>query len=122
MEDLSLILYTSENYIPIAKLFVQEFNKFSNGLSIPKYIVSNNFKCETDFNSMGFEKVDCNIPHCDGGSHFSKVMLNSLEQVKTDYIILFLEDYILTKNIKINVLDNIINLMKNENIDHISLM
>ena len=49
-------------------------------------------------------------------------MLNSLEQVKTDYIILFLEDYILTKNIKINVLDNIINLMKNENIDHISLM
>lgn len=122
MEDLSLILYTSENYIPIAKLFVQEFNKFSNGLSIPKYIVSNNFKCETDFNSMGFEKVDCNIPHCDGGSHFSKVMLNSLEQVKTDYIILFLEDYILTKNIKINVLNNVINLMKNENIDHISLM
>ena len=54
MEDLSLIVYTSENYIPIAKLFVQEFNKFSNGLSIPKYIVSNNFKCDTDFNSMVF--------------------------------------------------------------------
>ena len=45
-----------------------------------------------------------------------KNILDTLEQVKTDYIILFLEDYILTKNIKINVLDNIINLMKNENL------
>jgi hypothetical protein len=122
MEELSLILYTSVNNTSIAKLFVQEFNKFSDGLSIPKYIVSNNFKCETDFDSLGFKKINCNIPHCDGGTHFTKVMLNSLNQIDSDYILFFLEDYILMKNIKVDTLNNILNFMKNENVDHISLM
>jgi hypothetical protein len=122
MNNLSIVLYTSEKHTPIAKLFVQEFNKFSNGLSIPKYVVSNNFKCDTDFNSMGFNKINCEIPYCGGGTHFEKVMLRSLDEVNTDYILFFLEDYILTKNIKVDILEKLINVMVNENVDHLSLM
>jgi|688.fasta_scaffold26925_5 hypothetical protein len=122
MNNLSVFLYTSERHTPIAKLFVQEFNKFSNGLSIPKYVVSNNFKCETDFDSMGFKKINCNIPYCHGGSHFVNVMLESLKEINTDYILFFLEDYILTKDIKVDVLEQLMNVILNENVDHLSLM
>jgi hypothetical protein len=122
MENLSLLLYTSENHTPIAKLFIQEFNKFSNGLNIPKYIVSNDFKCGNDFTSMGFNMINANIQYCLGGTHFSKVMLKSLNEIQTDFVILFLEDYILINNIKVDVLSNIMNVMVNENIDHLSLM
>lgn len=122
MENLSLVIYTSEKHTPIAKLCAQEFNKFSNGLDIPKYVISNRFKCDTDFNSMGFTKIDCEIPYCDGGTHYSEVMLKSLSEVKTDYVLFLLEDYILMTDIKIKSLESILNVMKDENIDHVSLM
>ena len=44
-------------------------------------------------------------------------MLESLKEINTDYILFFLEDYILTKDIKVDVLEQLMNVILNENVD-----
>jgi hypothetical protein len=49
INNLSALFYTSENHVPIAKLSIDEFNKFSQNIDVKKYLVSNNIKHNLEF-------------------------------------------------------------------------
>ena len=122
MNNLSVVLYTSQKYIPIAELFVKQFNKHSKELDIPKYIISNKFDEGKKLDFFGFQKLSHDIPFCEMGTHFRNVLKNSLERIDSEYILFFLDDYLLIRDIKISNLNKIMKVMVNEKIDHISLM
>jgi hypothetical protein len=120
--NISLLTYTNETYIPIAKLAANQFNKHSAGLDIKKYIACNKFN-ENDYNDFeGYNLIDCNISLEKNGSHFARIMMNALKTIDTEYVLFFLEDYFLIKDIKVDVFKNLFNCIVDNNIDYVSLM
>jgi len=120
INNLSVLYYTSENHEPIAKLSIDEFNKFSRNIDIKKYLVSNNIKHNLEF--YDFQIINTLTPYCDGGTHFSQVMLKGLSIIDTEYVLFMLDDYTLFTDIKKENLERIVSVMNDEKIDHVSLM
>jgi hypothetical protein len=122
MTDLSILVYTNEKNLAIAKLAINQIDKFTNNLGIKKYLVSNSLKTNIDFGDSEFELIDSNITYCPGSTHFSKTLINGLSKIESEYVLFFLDDYILLNEIKMNVIDNLIKIMKNHNLDYLSFM
>ena len=120
MNNLSILYYTSENHAPIAKLSIDEFNKFNPNINIKKYLVSNNIKDTLDFSD--FQIINTSTPYCGGGTHFSEVMIKGLSMIDTDYVLFMLDDYTLFTEINKENLERIVSVMNDEKIDHVSLM
>jgi len=120
MNNLSVLYYTSENHVPIAKLSIDEFNKFNSNIDVKKYLVSNNIKHNLDFSD--FQIINTSTPYCGGGTHFGEVMIKSLSIIDTDYVLFMLDDYTLFTEIKKENLEKIVSVMSDEKIDHVSLM
>ncbi len=122
MNNLSILYYTNETSLPICDLAINEFNNFSKNLNLKKYIVSNRFLSDNNFNYNGFEQINANVPLENEGRHISKVLIKSLETIDTKYVLFMLDDMFVMNDIRKNNLEKIINVMDNENIDHFSLM
>ena len=120
MNNISVLYYTSENYVPIVKLSIDEFNKFNQNIDIKKYLVSNDIKHNLDFSD--FQIINTLTPHCDSSTHFSEVMIKGLSIIETDYVLFMLEDFTLFTEIKKENLEKIVSVMSDEKIDHVSLM
>jgi hypothetical protein len=120
--DLSLIIYSSQDYLPLAKTCAEIFNEKPEDLNIPKFIVSNKIPNTNVVSNLGFELIDTNIELKSDKSQFQEVLLKSLETINTKYIMLFLEDYWLVNKFKTNNLEKVMNLVEDNNIDYLSLM
>jgi hypothetical protein len=120
--DLSLIIYTSENNVPLAKTCAELFNENAEDLRVPKYIISNKIPDTNIVSDLGFELIDTNVELKSDKSQFQEVLLKSLELVNTKYVMFFLEDYWLVNKFKTNNLEKVMNLVEDNNIDYLSLM
>jgi hypothetical protein len=122
MDQISLLVYTNENYLEIAKLFVDEFNKHTSDLEIPKFITSNSFSDKKNmFENTGFKLIDTQINWNSDSKHFATVMLQSLEMIDTEYVLFFLEDYFLIKDLKCSNLKKLLEIIHENHIDYLSL-
>lgn len=119
---LSVVFYTNEKYFPIAELAISEFNKFSKNINIEKYLITN--KTQKDYcpNILDFKLLDTNVEFRSDASHFSEVLINGLKKIKTEYVLFFLEDYFLMRDIKKSNLKKLMNVILYNNIDHFSFM
>ena len=120
--DLSVLMYTNESYLPIASLFTKEFNKFSNGLEIKKYVCSNTFNYPHELDFQDFVKLDSSTELSSDSRQFSKVMLDGLKQIDSEYVLFMLDDFFLITEIKVDILNSLIDVMTESKIDHLSLM
>jgi hypothetical protein len=118
INNLSALFYTSENHVPISKLSIDEFNKFSQNIGIKKYLVSNNIKHNLEFSD--FQIINTLTPYCDGGTHFSEVMLKGLSIIDTEYVLFMLDDYTLFTDIKKENIEKLLLVMQDGKIDHLS--
>jgi len=119
--QISVLVYTNENYLEIAKLFVDEFNKHATDLNIPKFLSTNSFSNKKQFfKDSGFNLIDTEIKWDANSKHFSSVLLKSLEEIKTKYIMFFLEDYLLVSNLKLKNLNNLLSIIDKNDIDYLS--
>lgn len=121
MDNLSLLIYTNQSYLPIAHLCAEQINENLNNFKIDKYIASNSFNSNVNFDDLDFKLIDTNIGFSENSHHFSEVLIKSLEEIKTDYVLLFLDDYLIINKIKTDVLSNLVNVMVDEKIDYLSL-
>jgi hypothetical protein len=122
MKDLSLLVYTNQTYLPIAELCLEQIIKHFKGIEIKKYITSNSFDKNFNFDEMGVESLTSSILFNENGSHFSEVLIKALEKINSKYVLFFLDDYFIINNVKKGVLENLISVMEDEKIDYISLM
>lgn len=121
---LTFVMYTNQNYIPIAKLSLNAFFKNCGDQQIKKYLVSNSFPEQTKHlvENLDINLFDSNVPFSDAGNHYGKTILNLLETIETDYIMLFLDDYTIIKPIKWDNIKKLLEIMVDEKIDYFSFM
>lgn len=120
LDNISLIMYTNEKYIPIANLSASQINKHLL-LNIPKYLITNKF-IDYNFNFLDFHIIDTNTPFAHDASHFREVMYKTLKNyINTDYILYFQDDYYLFKDLKINNFLNLFNYIQQQDIGFMSL-
>jgi hypothetical protein len=120
--NLSLIIYTSELQIPFSKICAEQFNLHAPDLNIPKYIVSNRIPDRNLVSNSEFNLIDANVALKSDKSQFQEVLLKSLSQIETEYVLIFLDDYWLINKFKVDSLSKIMNVIETENIDYLSLM
>lgn len=115
--NVGFVVYTNETNIPILKLYLKYLFKHNPDFNLPIYVVANNFIKENLPYKDKVKYLNGNIEWNNHGKHFAKTLLNTLSEVNEEYIFYFCEDYILTDPIDIKGLNNLIQLMKDENID-----
>lgn len=120
MNNLSLLMYTNEKYLPIAYLSALQHNKYLN-LNIKKYLVTNKF-IDYGFNFNDFSIIDTDTSFAGDASHFRNVMYKTLkDHIKTDYILYFQDDYYLIDKIKNDNFLQLFNYVQDKNIGFMSL-
>jgi len=122
-DKISLLIYTSKNYVPISKLCVDEFNNYAKQLTCDKFVVSNEFNNnEHLFNNTGFNLISANVEYSEESRHYTKTLMQGLKQLKTKYVLLWYDDYLLINELKVSNLNKLINIIESNNIDHFSFM
>jgi hypothetical protein len=120
MNNLSLLMYTNEKYIPVAYLSYMQINKYLN-LHIKKYLVTNKF-LDYNFSFDDFSIIDTSISFCDDASHFREVMYKALkEHILTDYILYFQDDYYVLNYVKTDNFIKLFDYIQSKNIGFLSL-
>jgi len=113
------LVYTNETYLPIANLSMSEFDRFNPNFPIKRYLVSNKIG-DFEFKAQNTTLIDCDIPFDGSGNHFSKTMMKAISNISEEYIIFFCDDYLPIGGTKWNLLSELIDMIKNEDIDFIS--
>lgn len=117
--DFCFLVYTNETYLPIANLTMSEFDKFNGPISQNRYLVSNKIR-DFQFDAQNTTFIDCDVQFDGTGKHFSQTMMKALSQINEEYIIFFCDDYLPIGKVKWNILSELFEVIKNENIDFIS--
>lgn len=122
MEQITILLYTNQKYLPIAKLCAKQMDKFVRNEEIKKYLVSNIIDNSISFDDCNISLIEGNIPFYENSRHFAKTLIHGLKHINSDYVVLWLDDYILINELKVDVINNLISIMKDKEIDYLSFM
>ena len=115
--NLAVLIYTNEHNLPILKLFLKYFFKHNSTFDFPIYVVANKIdKIDLPYQDK-ITYLSGNIEFNGAGGHFAQTLINTLPQIKEEYIFYFCEDYLLTHPIDQNALSVLIQMMQYENID-----
>lgn len=121
MNDISLVVYTNEKYLPIAKLSIDQIKQYFSA-PVPKYLATNRFH-DMGLNYDDFIIVDANTNFQVDASHFREVMLQLLSKhMHTKYFLYFSDDYYLIKPTKIDNLTKVLSYVQDNNIGYMSLI
>ena len=122
IDKLSLLIYTCEQYLPISKLSMEEFNRYTTDLEIKKYLVSNKITDNFFTDNLGFELLDSNVKFSENSTHFADNLIYALEKIEEKYVLLWVEDTIIGTDMKSQNLKSVIDLLDENEIDHLSLL
>jgi hypothetical protein len=118
MDNIRFLFFTNENSVPLGELAVKNFFKHNKKEGLNVSLVSNKFK---DNNFQLEDKVSYlsgNVNFKNNGGHFAETLLNVLPQIKEEYIFFFCDDYFFIAETKYDDLTEVINILKNDNIDY----
>lgn len=119
LKDTCILVYTNENYQPIADLSAGEFDKFFPENPIKRYIISNSFK-NYEFKNKNSVFIDAQTEFDGMGGHFGRTMRSGLTHIDEDYIIFFCDDYMLIDKPNLNYLVELMDIIRKDNIDYFS--
>jgi hypothetical protein len=118
MDNIRFLFFTNENGSLLGELAVKHFLKHNKKEGLKVSLVSNKFKD----NSFQFENkisyLSGDIEFQSNGGHFAQTLLKVLPQIEEEYIFFFCDDYFFTAETKYNDLIEILNILKNDNIDY----
>lgn len=119
MNNISLVMYTNEKYLPIAYLSSIQINKYFN-LDIPKYLLTNRY-LNLNFNYENFNIFETNTKFDSYGYHFKDMMIKFLSSIDSTYILYFQDDYYLINYFKQDNFYNLLNYIISNDIGFMSL-
>lgn len=118
--SIGFVIYTNETNLPILKLFLKYFFKYNPNFNFSIYAISNRFtKTDLPHNDK-VTYLSGEVEWHSAGGHFSQTLVNTLSQIKEDYVFYFCEDYILTHSVDLEKLEQLLLMMQSENIDMFS--
>lgn len=96
MSNLSILILSSEPYQPILKVWEKYFIKHWPDCPYKVYSM-----CENNhFDSQVINFVKTNVPNQPNAVHFKPMLLKTLEQIDTKYILYMCEDQILVRDVE----------------------
>jgi hypothetical protein len=119
MDDVCFLIYTNERYLPIVDLTTKEFDRYFPENPLKRYIVSNNFS-DYVFENNNSIFLNSKVEFDGMGNHFAQTMIKSLKKINEDYIIFFCDDYMLIDKPDLGRLNELLCIIKHENIDFFS--
>ena len=118
MDNIRFLFFTNENGSSLGELAVKYFLKHNKKEGLNVSLVSNKFKN----NSFQFENkvsyLSGDIEFQSNGGHFAQTLLKVLPQIEEEYIFFFCDDYFFIAETKYEDLSEVINVLKNDNIDY----
>lgn len=115
-KDTCILLYTNQEYLPLADLTTTEFDKFFPENPIKRYVVSNSFD-GYEFKNKNSFFIDTNTHFCHLGGHFGRTMLSALNNIEEEFIIFFCDDYLLIDKPYLENLDKLMHIIREDGID-----
>jgi hypothetical protein len=118
LDNLRFLFFTNENAVTLGELAVKHFIKHNKKEGLNVSLVSNKFK---DNNFQFKDKISYlsgDIEFQSNGGHFAQTLLKVLPQVEEEYIFFFCDDYFFIAETKYDDLGEVINMLKNDNIDY----
>lgn len=117
--DTCILIYTNQNYLPIADLTIGEFDRFFSENPIKRYVVSNKIE-NFEFQNKNSVFIDTKTEFDGSGGQFSKTMSIALSEINEEYIIFFCDDYMLIDKPNLNYLVELLRIIREEKIDFFS--
>lgn len=117
--NIALVVYTNEKYLPIADLTIGEFDKHSKINPLKRYLISNKFT-DYEFKNNNFIKINSNVEFDGAGNHFGQTMSKALTQINEEYILFFCDDYLLIERPDFEKLNYLFDIIVQSNIDFFS--
>ena len=118
LDNLRFLFFTNENAVTLGELAIKHFLKHNKKEGLKVSLVSNKFKN----NSFQFENkvsyLSGDIEFQSNGGHFAQTLLKVLPQIEEEYIFFFCDDYFFIAETKYEDLIEILNMLKNDNIDY----
>lgn len=118
--NVHFIIYSNENTTNLVGLSLKYFDRYIGLDNINITVTSNRYKTEELPFKDKVNYVSADIPFAPSGSHFGQVVKAGLESVSEDYIFYFCEDYILTSQIDIDLLNKLVTLLNDNKFDMFS--
>ncbi|MEH7159007.1 hypothetical protein [Neobacillus drentensis] len=112
-DKLSLLIHTCDKFSDLWDTHIMLLNKNWANRNIDTFLVSDNKP------SKSFEGIK--LLSAGEGKEFSERVAFSLPHIKTEYVLVTLDDYFLTKQIHTEKIASLIDVMEKEEIDYISL-
>lgn len=119
-KKIHFLINTNENHIPIVSLCLKYFDKHIGLDKIKLTVMSNKFLTDDLPYKDKVNYISGDVDYCGVGYHYVPTITKALQSIEEEYIFMFCEDYMLTSDIDINALNNMINLFDGEGIDLLS--
>lgn len=117
MKNYTLLVSSCDTYSDLWEPFFTLLKKYWPTINSPVYLISDSKK----YTFEGFD-IRCPLNYKNSNSTWSERLLKSLDEVKTEYVILLLDDFWLKESVNVSLIDKFVNYMsKDNNIGYICL-
>ena len=122
MGDLEIIVFTNENHMDILNITLPRFIEYLNPINRKINVVTNKLVNNTNINFDDVNVIETNVNFDSQGGHFRESMLLTLNSISSDYILFFCDDYMINSIVKVDVFENVMNIIKNYDCDFLSFV
>lgn len=119
IDDFAFLVYTNENYLPIADLTMMEFDKWCPENSFKRYLVSNKFT-DYQFTTKKFISLESQTNFDGAGNHFGETLSKALVRIPEEYIFFLCDDYFVIDKPNLENLKDLLKIIKKSEIDFFS--
>ena len=119
MKDVSLIVFTNENYFELLYLTLPFTIENTKHLGKTLNIVSNKLPEHQEFEGVNYIIAD--VEFSSTGSHFRDTLLHALNTISEEYILFLCDDYLIKSPINQSRFENLIPIMEKINADYLAL-
>jgi hypothetical protein len=116
--DISVFVYTNERGFNITYLTVPKVVNAFKEVVENIYVVANKLPSQRDHDYVKY--IDASVEFCGSGRHFSQTLQVALKQIKEDYVLFLCDDYFFKSQVKQNVFNSIVDLIKDNDVDYFS--
>lgn len=114
LDDLSLVILSSEDYKYLWKDFIFLWNKYCKDLEIKKYLISTNGSKKVE----NFKIIKSNLNKND---YWSKRMAQSIKKINTKNLLVLTDDLFISKKLNLDMFQSTYDFFKKKKIKHLRL-
>lgn len=119
IKDFAFLVYTNENYLPIADLTMGEFDRWFPKNTFKRYLVSNKFT-DYKFQNTNFIPLESFTKFDGSGNHFGETLSKALIKIEEKYLFFLCDDYLVINHPDLESLKDLLKIIIDYDVDFFS--